>query len=65
MFRLSLEKAKVPIKLVALVNDTTGSLIASNYVDPTTKIGVILGTGCNAAVRPPSLPLLPSSSGPR
>jgi hexokinase len=50
MFRESLERVKVPIKLVALVNDTTGSLIASNYVDPSTKIGVILGTGCNAAV---------------
>lgn len=49
MFRESLVREKVPIKLVALVNDTTGSLIASNYVDPTTKIGVILGTGCNAA----------------
>lgn len=39
----------VPIKLTALINDTTGTLIASHYVDPTTKIGVIFGTGCNAA----------------
>lgn len=36
-------------KLTALVNDTTGTLIASNYVDPHTKIAVIFGTGCNAA----------------
>jgi hexokinase len=35
--------------MTALINDTTGTLIASNYVDPNTKIAVIFGTGCNAA----------------
>ena len=30
-------------------NDTTGTLMASNYVDPNTKIACIFGTGCNAA----------------
>lgn len=40
---------QVPAILVALINDTTGTLIASAYVDTTTRIGVILGTGCNAA----------------
>ena len=40
---------KLPIKLTALINDTTGTLIASHYVNPRTKIGVIFGTGCNAA----------------
>ncbi|CAD6585379.1 MAG: hexokinase A, partial [Tremellales sp. Tagirdzhanova-0007] len=39
----------VPVDLVAIVNDTTGTLIASNYVDSNTKIAVIFGTGCNAA----------------
>jgi hexokinase len=39
----------VPAELTALINDTTGTLIASNYVDPHTKIAVIFGTGCNAA----------------
>lgn len=39
----------VPIKIAALVNDTTGTLIASAYVDPRTRIGCIFGTGCNAA----------------
>jgi hypothetical protein len=42
-------RQNVPIKLTALINDTTGTLIASNYVDPDTKIAVIFGTGCNAA----------------
>jgi len=39
----------VPIKLTALINDTTGTLIASAYTDDKMKIGAIFGTGCNAA----------------
>ncbi|EEB94337.1 hypothetical protein MPER_06863 [Moniliophthora perniciosa FA553] len=49
MFRKSLEKYKVPVNMTALINDTTGTLIASHYVNPRTKIAVIFGTGCNAA----------------
>jgi hexokinase len=49
MFKKSLEKYQLPIKLTALINDTTGTLIASHYVNPKTKIAVIFGTGCNAA----------------
>jgi hexokinase len=32
-----------------LINDTTGTLIASHYVHPDTRIACIFGTGCNAA----------------
>lgn len=39
----------MPIKLTALINDTTGTLIASAYTDTTMRIGCIFGTGCNAA----------------
>lgn len=39
----------MPIKLTALINDTTGTLIASAYTDTEIKIGAIFGTGCNAA----------------
>ncbi|WWD16836.1 hypothetical protein CI109_101268 [Kwoniella shandongensis] len=49
MFKDSLTRLNVPAELTALINDTTGTLIASNYVDPNTKIAVIFGTGCNAA----------------
>ena len=35
--------------LTALINDTTGTLIASHYVNPNTRIACIFGTGCNAA----------------
>jgi hexokinase len=37
------------VKLIALVNDTTGALVASHYNDSETIIGAIFGTGCNAA----------------
>ncbi|ORY27663.1 putative hexokinase [Naematelia encephala] len=49
MFATSLKRLGVPAELTALINDTTGTLIASNYVDPDAKIAVIFGTGCNAA----------------
>lgn len=49
MFRKSLEKYQLPVELTALINDTTGTLIASHYVNPQTKIACIFGTGCNAA----------------
>jgi len=39
----------VHAELSALINDTTGTLIASSYVNPATRIAVIFGTGCNAA----------------
>ncbi|KAJ6109063.1 Hexokinase [Penicillium sp. IBT 16267x] len=40
---------KIPVRIVALLNDTTGTLIASHYRDPEVKIGSIISTGCNAA----------------
>ncbi|KAL2809277.1 hexokinase-domain-containing protein [Aspergillus granulosus] len=39
----------LPIKVAALINDTTGTLIASSYTDSDMKIGCIFGTGVNAA----------------
>lgn len=47
--RTAIEKLKLPVKLVAVINDTTGAMIASAYNDPDTIIGAIFGTGCNAA----------------
>ncbi len=35
--------------MTALVNDTVGTLVAHAYKDPNTLVGVILGTGTNAA----------------
>ncbi|KAJ5214835.1 Hexokinase [Penicillium chermesinum] len=44
-----LQKRGLPIKVAALINDTTGTMIASAYTDPEMKIGCIFGTGVNAA----------------
>ncbi|KAK6359834.1 hexokinase A, variant 2 [Orbilia brochopaga] len=49
LFEAALARKEIPIKVTALINDTTGTLIASNYTDQSTKIGCIFGTGCNAA----------------
>ncbi|KAI3395412.1 hypothetical protein diail_1341 [Diaporthe ilicicola] len=49
MFEKALAERGVPIKLSALINDTTGTLIASAYTDTKMKVGCIFGTGCNAA----------------
>lgn len=45
----ALRKRDLPVEVVALVNDTTGTLIASAYKDPEIQIGSIFSTGCNAA----------------
>jgi len=37
------------LKLVALTNDTVGTLVTKSYIDPLCDMGVILGTGTNAA----------------
>lgn len=49
IFDAQLKKQGLKAKTTALINDTTGTLIASNYVDPEMQIAVIFGTGCNAA----------------
>jgi len=37
--------------IMALVNDTTGTLVSGAFDDPQTMIGIILGTGTNGAYR--------------
>ena len=37
------------VKVVAILNDTTGTLVKGSYDDADTCIGLILGTGCNGA----------------
>ncbi|XP_076288793.1 hexokinase type 2 [Lasioglossum baleicum] len=36
------------VKVVAILNDTTGTLVQASTLDPDTAIGLILGTGSNA-----------------
>ncbi|KAI8808970.1 hexokinase-domain-containing protein [Cladochytrium replicatum] len=49
MLRDSLERKGVNISVPAIVNDTVGTLISHAYSNPQTYVGVILGTGSNAA----------------
>ncbi|KAJ3219021.1 glucokinase [Dinochytrium kinnereticum] len=42
-------RKNLKINVTALVNDTTGTLISHAYLSPNTYVGVILGTGTNAA----------------
>lgn len=49
MLQASLDKLNTPVEVVALINDTTGTLVASKYCDTETIMGLIFGTGCNGA----------------
>jgi hexokinase len=49
MLMEAIKKRNLPVQLSALINDTTGTLVASHYVNPRTRVGCIFGTGCNAA----------------
>ncbi|KAG0331836.1 glucokinase [Podila humilis] len=43
------KRKSLPISISAIINDTVGTLVSHAYVSPSTKIGVILATGTNAA----------------
>ncbi|KAG0027046.1 glucokinase [Podila clonocystis] len=43
------KRKNLPIVISAIINDTVGTLVSHAYVSPSTKIGVILATGTNAA----------------
>ncbi|KAL3492320.1 hypothetical protein BJX62DRAFT_236353 [Aspergillus germanicus] len=60
-----LQRRHIPVRIVALVNDTVGTLIASAYKNSEIRVGSIFGTGCNAAYmeRCRRIPKISSSSG--
>ncbi|KAJ1720575.1 hypothetical protein LPJ53_004816 [Coemansia erecta] len=43
------QRHHVPVEVVAIVNDTVGTLMTSGYSYPDTQMGIIFGTGTNAA----------------
>ncbi|TIC60903.1 hypothetical protein E3Q03_02961 [Wallemia mellicola] len=45
----SLNQQNIPVDVVALVNDTVGTLLAHSYKSGGAKIGAIFGTGTNGA----------------
>jgi len=42
-------RGDIKVDVVAVLNDTTGTLMAGSYLDKKCGIGLIMGTGCNAA----------------
>ena len=48
------------IRLDAIVNDSSATLLSRAYVDPSTRLAMILGTGVNAAIYLPIPSLHPS-----
>jgi hexokinase len=49
LLQSALDRIPVNVRVTALVNDTVGCLLANAYSDPNTQVGVIMGTGTNAA----------------
>ncbi|GIY43228.1 hexokinase type 2 [Caerostris darwini] len=43
------KKQGVDVDIVAIINDATGTMMMGSYIDKRSAIGMILGTGCNAA----------------
>ncbi|KAJ3167875.1 hexokinase A [Geranomyces variabilis] len=58
------KRKKLRINVTALVNDTVGTLISHAYIDTATYMGVILGTGTNAAYVE-RIESIPKWTGPR
>jgi hexokinase len=48
LLQAALDKVNVDVRIVALCNDTVGTLVARYFSDEHTQMGVILGTGANA-----------------
>ncbi|RKP26159.1 hexokinase-domain-containing protein [Syncephalis pseudoplumigaleata] len=49
LLQAALERKHLAVRVTAVVNDTVGCLLANAYRNPKTSIGVIFGTGTNAA----------------
>lgn len=49
MLQHALDELKTPVEVTALINDTTGTLVASTYCKTNTIMGCIFGTGVNGA----------------
>jgi len=50
MLKDALSRRKdVAVDVVSVINDTTGTMMMGSYLDKRSAVGLILGTGCNAA----------------
>jgi hexokinase len=60
----ALKRQGLSVEVTAIVNDTVGALVSHSYADPATYIGVIIGTGTNAAYLE-QIEEIPKWTGPR
>lgn len=61
----SCSRKNLNVKVQAIVNDSSATLLSKAYVDPTTRFALILGTGFNAAVHLPVHMFSPGKFGVR
>merc|ERR1711892_274243 len=47
LLQSAIDYKKLQVKVVAILNDTTGTLVAGSYVDPKCTVGLIMGSGHN------------------
>ncbi|KAL8913945.1 MAG: hypothetical protein Q9171_001330 [Xanthocarpia ochracea] len=59
------QRLNLNIRLDAIVNDSSAAVLSRAYVDPSTRLAVILGTGINAAIHLPVSSLHDSKFGLR
>ncbi|KAL9614903.1 MAG: hypothetical protein Q9167_000645 [Letrouitia subvulpina] len=62
---LRIRRINLNIRLDAIVNDSSAAVLSRAYVEPTTRLAVILGTGINAAIHLPTASLHRSKFGAR
>ncbi|KAI9766417.1 MAG: hypothetical protein M1840_006523 [Geoglossum simile] len=59
------QRRNVNVRIDAIINDSTATLLARAYLDASTRFAIILGTGCNAAIHLPVTILGPEKFGIR
>jgi len=47
LLQKAIDSKNLKVKVVAILNDTTGTLVAGSYVDPNCTVGLIMGSGHN------------------
>ncbi|KAL8715125.1 MAG: hypothetical protein Q9220_001082 [cf. Caloplaca sp. 1 TL-2023] len=59
------QRLNLNVRLDAIVNDSSAAVLSRAYIDPSTRLAVILGTGINAAIHLPVSSLHDSKFGTR
>ena len=65
LLTLACKRRGINVRVDAIINDSSGTLLSRAYTNPATSMGLILGTGTNAAVHLPVSCLGPGKLGIR